>query len=108
MRRHPQLIKDEAAEIPGEMHPDCLLELSPKPKEIRYCARSWWNEFGTCRMLGRMDVWFLARPSGCIVGRMLDNDEPSERTSALFVYIVVIPLVLAIPFEPAEDGDRIL
>ena len=39
-------------------------------------------------------------------GRRIDSDFLRERKDLLLVYMAVIPLALAIPNVPAEDGDR--
>ena len=38
--------------------------------------------------------------------RLLDNNLQRDRTNLLLLYNAVIPIALAIPLDPAEDGDR--
>ena len=37
---------------------------------------------------------------------MLHSDFPRDRKNLLLRYMVVIPIVLAIPLDPAEESDR--
>ena len=58
------------------------------------------------RMVGCMVGFFLEGDDGCIDGGMIDSDFRSDCIGRLLLYIAVIPLALAIPSVPEEDGDR--
>ena len=106
MQPHPHLREAETQECPWEMHPDCRLVSNLVHKERRYCASSLWNEQGSGLIVGLMSDSIFSCEDGCIDGRRVDNDFQRDRTNMLLLYMAVIPTALAMPLDPAEDGDR--
>ena len=88
------------------MHPDCRLVSNLMLSERRYCASSLWNEQVSGLIVGLISDSVFSWEDGCIDGRMVDSDFRRDRTNMLLLYMAVIPTALAMPLDPAEDGDR--
>ena len=112
------------------MHPDCRLVSNLMLSERRYCASSLWNEQVSGLIVGLISDSVFSWEDGCIDGRMVDlivglmsdsifscedscidgrmvdNDFRRDCTNKLLLYMAVIPTALAMPLDPAEDGER--
>ena len=106
MRPHPHLREAEPQECPWDMHLDCRLVSILVDRERRYCASSLWNGQVSGRIVGLMSDSIFSCEDSCIDGRRVDNDFRRDRTNMLLLYMAVIPIALAMPLDPTQNGDR--